>query len=103
MMKFTYRDDTVTAFLSGEIDHYTVQDIRKRIDMTIKERLPSRIILDFSDVSFMDSSGIGLILGRFRLVQNIGGKIIIENASESVTKIFSMSGIEKIARINRKE
>jgi len=103
MLRFSYGDDSVTAFLSGEIDHYTVQDIRKKIDMTIKERLPSRIILDFADVTFMDSSGIGLILGRFRLVRNIGGKIIIENASEHVGRILQISGIGKIAQICGKD
>lgn len=99
MVRFNYNGNTVTAELSGEIDHYNASDMRKKIDMTIKERLPEKIILDFEKVSFMDSSGIGLVIGRYRLIDNLGGKIIVKNVSSQIRKIMKMSGIEKIAEI----
>ena len=58
-------EQTLIAYLSGDIDHHTAKSIREEIDKEINDFSPSLLILDFGDVSFMDSSGIGLVMGRF--------------------------------------
>jgi stage II sporulation protein AA (anti-sigma F factor antagonist) len=86
----------LTAGLSGDIDHHSASLMRKEIDLEIKQRLPSDITLDFGDVTFMDSSGIGLIMGRCRLMREIGGKVKISNASEQIKKVIKLSGVDRI-------
>ena len=58
------RSQRLTAFLSGEIDHHSAKTIREEIDLAVSEQIPKELWLDFRDVSFMDSSGIGLVMGR---------------------------------------
>ena len=72
--------------------------MRSRIDLEIKQNIPSEVILDFGDVSFMDSSGIGLIMGRCRIMNEIGGVVKIKDASEQIRKIFRLSGIDRITK-----
>lgn len=93
----------VTAFLEGEIDHHTAASLRLEIDEAVQMNKPKTLKLDFSDVTFMDSSGIGLVMGRVRTVQPLGGKVVVSNLSPQVYKIMQLAGIEKIAKINKRE
>ena len=77
------------AALYGEIDHHSAADIRMITDPEIERLLPKTMMLDFSGVQFMDSSGIGLILGRQRLLSQLGGTVVIKNASPQIRKINS--------------
>lgn len=95
--------ERVTAFLSGEIDHHTAAGLRSEIDGAIQQYKPKTLKLDYSDVSFMDSSGIGLVMGRYRTLQPFGGKVIVSNLSPQVYKIMQLAGLEKIAAINKRE
>ena len=61
--------NTMTARLSGELDHHHTQKLREEIDRSVQKEHPNRLILNFAGVEFMDSSGIGLVLGRYRLMQ----------------------------------
>ena len=63
----------IIAYLIGEIDHHSAAVIREKIDNTISFKKPQHLILDFKNVSFMDSSGIGLVMGRYRLMQGFRG------------------------------
>lgn len=99
MVSFLYEEKRVTAGISGEIDHHNSALMRRKIDMELKEKLPSEVVFDFEKVTFMDSSGIGLIIGRYKLMNNIGGKVIVKNASDQIKKVMKLSGIDKIARI----
>lgn len=94
-------DDTVIIKLSGELDHHMTSGIRNQADEAIKSRSPSTVILDFSDITFMDSSGIGLVMGRYRLLQNTGGKIVIRGASSSIMSVMKMAGLERLAEFER--
>lgn len=89
-------ETNVTVCLSGEIDHHSAAMLREEIDRAIENSYPEVLIMDFGGVTFMDSSGIGLVMGRYKLMQNISGKVIIENAPKSIRKVFKMSGIEKL-------
>ena len=93
----------VTAFLEGEIDHHTAATLRLEIDEAIGRNKPKTLKLDFADVTFMDSSGIGLVMGRFRTIQPLGGKLIVSNLSSQVYRIMQLAGLEKIAKISKRE
>ena len=88
--------DVVTSFLSGEIDHHVALPIREKTDAAIISAHPKRVVLDFSGVTFMDSSGIGVILGRYNRASEKGGRVYITGESEYMRKILDMAGIFKI-------
>ncbi len=90
---------TMTAYLDGEIDHHTAESIRRIIDEAIDKEKPSVLRLDFFSVDFMDSSGVGLVMGRYKKVSPYGGKVELSNMGQAVRRIMKMSGIEKIAKI----
>lgn len=96
------RSETLTAYLSGDIDHHTAKAIREEIDNEIDASKPSLLILDFGEVTFMDSSGIGLVMGRFRKMQTVEGEIQIINTPLYIAKVMRISGIEKLAKISNK-
>ena len=79
-----------------EIDEYVVQNMRRRLDNEIERYMPKEVIFDFNKVSFMDSAGIGLIIGRYKRASMLGGKVEVTNLTVPVRKIFEMSGILKI-------
>ena len=82
--------------INEEIDDYKVQEIRRKADNEIQRYMPKRVVFDFNQVTFMDSAGIGLIIGRYKLINLIGGKLELTNLTSTVRKIFEMSGTECI-------
>lgn len=82
--------------LEEDIDECTVQKIRRKLDNEIERYMPKEVIFDFNNVSFMDSAGIGLIIGRYKLASMLGGKVQVANMGQPVRKIFEMSGMQKI-------
>lgn len=87
-------ENYITALLSGELDHHTAAGAREIIDARLEKYTPSLCILDFSGVSFMDSSGIGLILGRQRVAQVYGGRVKVKNPSRYAEKIIRLAGLQ---------
>ncbi len=87
--------------LDGEIDHHEAAKIRDGLDDLIFEERPLELIFDFSKIRFMDSSGLGLVLGRYRIIKELGGSVKIVGASEQLEKIFIMSGVDKIVKIQK--
>lgn len=92
-------ENTVIARLSGEIDHHSAKEIRSDIDLAIDRHRPNRLILDFDGVTFMDSSGIGLVMGRYKAVKLCGGCIIIENTGSQIKKVMRLAGLDRLAVI----
>ncbi|MDR0804378.1 MAG: anti-sigma factor antagonist [Oscillospiraceae bacterium] len=86
-------DKTLTAVISGDVDHHNLQDIRGKIDYAIETSSARNIILDLSAVPFCDSSVIGLILGRKRLADRLGAAVIIRAPNPYVMKIIKLSGL----------
>lgn len=84
--------------LDGEIDHHTSVEIRECIDREYQKRRAKSILFDFRNVSFMDSSGIGLLMGRFKNVNIAGGRIGLLNVSGNVDKVLSLSGLYKLMK-----
>ncbi|MGN1329336.1 MAG: anti-sigma factor antagonist [Eubacterium sp.] len=95
----------VIAYLIGEIDHHTAAEVREKIDGIISYKKPEHLIIDFRNVTFMDSSGIGLVMGRYRLLQSINPKSTLEvkNVSLQTRKIMEMAGLGRIADIKEIE
>lgn len=91
------------AFIQGEIDHHSAAFIRNEIDRAVCQIRPSVLILDFSEVTFMDSSGIGLVMGRYKLIKSLGGEIRAENLSPSAYKIMHLAGVERLGEIRQRE
>lgn len=89
----------IVAYLIGEIDHHTAGVIRDRIDNTLSLKKPQHLILDFKNVTFMDSSGIGLVMGRYRLMQNFHGTLEIRNVTLQTKKLMELAGLGSIAII----
>lgn len=91
--------DTLYAVLAGEIDHHEAVELRSRLDSIIMTERPKKLVFDFSKVTFMDSSGIGLVLGRYRVMASFNGKTVIKGTNDAIGRIFTMSGINKILEI----
>ena len=103
-MKITYikKDKRLIFEIEEDIDECCVQKIRRRIDNEIQRYMPKEVIFDFSNVSFMDSAGIGLIIGRYKLINMIGGELKIANVNTQIQKIFEMSGLLRLIPVEQK-
>jgi len=100
-VKVTYneKDKLLLMQITEEIDHHTSEKIRTRADFEIQKHIPKKLVMDFEKVSFMDSAGIGMILGRYKMMNMFGGTMNMINVAPSVKKVFEMSGITKIIPI----
>ena len=87
MLNTDYKDEVLTVYLSGELDHNRAAGLRTKIDGRVNA---------LSKVSFMDSLGIGLIMGRYRSVGLIGGKLRVVNIPDNLSKIIALSGISSL-------
>ncbi len=99
MVDLTYENGALIARLYGEIDHHIAPKLRSQIDLKCESLRPARLVLDFKAVSFMDSSGIGLIMGRYRCISLLGGRMEIVNIPPTLKKIITLSGIESLGVI----
>ena len=97
-VRLILQDDVLTAVLSGEIDHHTAQGMREEIDFTVNQSKPKKLILSFEHVGFMDSAGIGLIIGRYKLMESLGGELVVSHLSPKMEQIVSLSGVGKLAK-----
>ena len=93
---FETEEHTLYIDITEEIDHHTTEKLRREIDYEITRFMPRKVVFDFSEVSFMDSAGIGLLIGRYKLIKLLGGTAIIVNTSKSIEKVLEMSGVLKI-------
>mgnify|MGYP002461182808 FL=1 len=82
-----------------ELDHHTAGQISKVVDLQIEKGNVRTLIFDFSGITFMDSSGIGLVMGRYKLMQEIGGNLVVRNPPPHIKKVMRLSGIDRLASI----
>lgn len=99
MVNLKNEGEILIAEIIGDIDHHSARNLREEIDTKIIRITPKVLILDFEKVTFMDSSGIGLIMGRYKLLNPTGGRIIIKNSSTLIKRLLNLSGISKLASI----
>ncbi|MDE7193408.1 MAG: anti-sigma factor antagonist [Oscillospiraceae bacterium] len=96
MLKIYNDGKRITAAISGDIDHHIARELRMELDEVINLSRPELLIIDMENVGFMDSSGIGLILGRLKMVRACGGDILIKNAQPNIAAVIKLSGLSNL-------
>lgn len=92
-------DGILRVALEGEIDHHSAVATRGEIDRMIYENRPKRLELELSRIGFMDSSGLGLVMGRYALVRDLGGEMAVINPSPAIMRIFKLAGMDRLIRV----
>lgn len=103
IVEFRKEDKSLIFVLTEDVDQHTSEKIRRKMDNEIKRYIPRKVIFDFSNISFMDSAGIGMVLGRYKLIKILDGNLEIINVNRSMKKIFDMSGVSRIINIIEEE
>ena len=98
-VKHFIEDKLLLFEITEELDHHTCEKIRRRADYEIQRFMPKRVVFDFNHVVFMDSAGIGLIIGRYKTACSCGGTVEMINVNNSLKRVFEMAGILKIVPI----
>ena len=93
------RGSLVCVYLYGEIDHHSAVALREELDRLLLHRRPSRFVLDLSRIEFMDSAGLGLLMGRYRLTKELGGVMALTAPNARVMKILRLAGMERFFEI----
>ncbi|MEM1484749.1 STAS domain-containing protein [Oscillospiraceae bacterium PP1C4] len=96
-------DQICIARIIGEIDHHNAKEMRQTIDNAVIGARISELELDFRDVSFMDSSGIGLVMGRYKLMQELGGTVHLINIASNLKKVMVLAGLDRLAILDKPE
>lgn len=100
---FVKNENVLIVRLSGELDHHAATLFRQKWQENLQSNRIKHVILNFSDVSFMDSSGIGVVLGRYKEIVLHGGELVVCSVNESLQRIFEMAGLYKIIRAETNE
>ncbi len=93
------RDWLLVVRLFGEIDHHSAVFLREELDKLIMRERPRRLVLDLSCIDFMDSAGLGLLMGRLRLMREVGGVMALTRPNERILKILRLAGMERFMEI----
>ena len=96
-----YDEGILVIKISGDIDHHSAKPLREEIDANLYLYRAKTVIVDLQGVDFMDSSGLGLILGRYTRINDLGGRMIIANPDDSVSRILALAGTDKLITIKR--
>ena len=92
--------DLLLLQITEEIDHHFTEEIRRKADYEITRYMPRKVIFDFNQVTFMDSAGIGMLIGRYKVAKMLGSTVEMINVKPSIKKVFEMSGVLKIVPIS---
>ena len=101
-INYSKKDKLLEVEITEEIDHHIVEKIRRKVDDEITRYMPRKTIFNFDRVSFMDSAGIGMIIGRYKMMKLIGGEVEIVNINPNVKRVLEMSGISRIISMKEK-
>ncbi len=100
-VKIEVSGDVTIAYLSGELDHHSAKPMREEIDAAIESNMPTLLVLDFKDITFMDSSGIGLVMGRYKILSKNGAELAVTNPSSQIYKVMQLAGLTRLAKIEK--
>ena len=92
------KGQVLVIHLPKELDHHNCRNLRYETDLLLSENYITRMVFDFSRTVFMDSSGIGLVMGRFRLMQENGGELVLQNLPAPLRKVMKLAGLDKLAK-----
>ncbi|HET7521689.1 MAG TPA: anti-sigma F factor antagonist, partial [Bacillales bacterium] len=95
------KDSVLCIRLEGELDHHTSAELREQVEAALDQGDIRHIVLNLEQLKFMDSSGLGVILGRYKRIKNIGGEMVVCAISPSIKRLFEMSGMFKIIRLEK--
>ena len=102
-VELSYEKCRLTAALSGEIDHHHAAFLREQIDQALAKFQPPTLVLDFDAVTFMDSSAVGLVMGRYKVISTYGGGLEVCGLSNSAYRMMRLSGLQSLAKIEPKQ
>jgi stage II sporulation protein AA (anti-sigma F factor antagonist) len=97
------KHDVLCIRLNGELDHHTAEELREQASSAIERKNIRHIILNLEQLSFMDSSGLGVILGRYKQIKQVHGEVVVCAISPAIHRLFDMSGLFKIMRLEPTE
>lgn len=97
-LDFQQIDNTLVVSFYGELDHHSAQEVRVMLDDRIDRDNIKNLILDFCHVTFMDSSGIGVVIGRYKKIKQKKGELCIAKVNNNVNKVFQISGLYKLIK-----
>ena len=98
-INFNISENGMTIYLKGELDHHTSLSAKERIDLKISTSLQKNIIYDLTELTFMDSSGIGLIVNGYKIAKEFGGNVTVVTDNEKYIKILKMSKMDELVKI----
>lgn len=98
-VKFKEVDKLLLFEITEEIDHHTTEKMRRKMDNEIQRYMPKRVLFNFNNVTFMDSAGIGMLIGRYKIARMFGASVELINVKPTIKKIFEMCGVLKIIPI----
>lgn len=90
------KEGVLVAWLSGELDHHAADTAREALDRALMRKRGGKVVLDMSRLTFMDSSGIGVVLGRYKKVKEAGGRLSVRGLSDKMDRILRLAGIYTI-------
>ena len=97
------KQDVLCIRLSGELDHHTADELREKATTAIERNDIRHIVLNLEDLSFMDSSGLGVIIGRYKQIKQVHGEMVVCAISPAIQRLFDMSGLFKILKLEPTE
>ena len=100
-LSHSIENGTMVLKLGGEIDHHSALSLRQGADELIYRYRPLTVVLDLSSIEFMDSSGLGFIMGRYALQKKLGGSLVMRDPNARVSKIIALAGLERIIKTER--
>ncbi|ENH97391.1 anti-sigma F factor antagonist [Gracilibacillus halophilus YIM-C55.5] len=100
---FTVVENVLILRIEGELDHHTAVQLKNEWQHHMQYHQIKHVVLNLEDLHFMDSSGLGVILGRYKEVQQLGGEMVVCSISSSVKRLFDLSGLFKIVRLEQDE
>lgn len=98
-IKFDSKDNKLIVQLVGELDHHSAAEVRNKIDDRLEREKITKLIMNFSGVTFMDSSGIGVVIGRYKKLVAQNGSVCVTDVKDSIKRVFELSGMFKIIKI----
>lgn len=102
-MKYKKTNEQLVFNFSGELDNYAIMKCKEECIETIQKTMPKKVVLDFLEVSFVDSTGIGFVLARYKQCQKINCELVVANLSKNNRALFAMSGIFRLIKEERNE
>ena len=94
-MKYQVQENSLTMFLPREVDHHAAEELKREVDEMIERNHIKIVIFDFQETDFMDSSGIGMIMGRYKNIRFAGGTVLAVRVNERIRRILTLSGVYK--------